>query len=291
MSKKILILGSSGLLGSTLVPYLKSRGYNVVSHSRGRTSATDIVFDLEIQFETVANLSKIQPDTIINLVGLTSVELCELYPNLAYSVNTKTVENIVSWIKEYRKNCHLIHISTDHVYDGAGPHAELNITLTNTYAMTKYASELSATQANASIIRTNFVGKSMVSNRESLTDWVFSSLKVHKSVEVLDDVLFSPLSLDSISGVIEKFIGRDERGTFNAGSRQGLSKAEFDFLFAQKLNLNTSFMNKVSCKEAAFLKAYRPKDMRMNCIKLEETFKLKLPLLTDEIEKIHHDYN
>ena len=54
------------------------------------------------------------------------------------------VENLVSWINGNRRSCYLLHISTDHIYDGTGAAAEENIKLTNYYAFSKFAGELAA---------------------------------------------------------------------------------------------------------------------------------------------------
>lgn len=279
---KILLLGVTGLLGSTLGPHLKSAGYNIVTHARKKGTA-DFIFDLDDWDETCKFLEQIQPTIIVNLVGLTSVELCQQQAHAGYLANTRTVENIVQWIKQSTAACHLIQISTDHVYDGDGPHTEDDVTLTNNYALTKYAGEIAASQIQSTILRTNFVGRSKVSHRESLTDWVYTSLKNGKKVEVLADVLFSPLSMKTLVEMLETVIQRKPVGVFNLGSKEGMSKADFDFEFAERLGLSTDSMSRINSSEAIFLDAYRPKDMRMDCSKFEKLFDVTLPTLAEEI--------
>ena len=199
----ILITGATGLLGSSLMPYLKNCGHKVITH--GHTLHADFMFDLSSREKTYRMLSEIQPTVIINLVSLTSVERCEERVDLAYLINTSTIENIVYWLQTSKENCHLIQISTDHVYDGDGVdlNTEDNISITNNYAFSKYAGELAATRVPSTILRTNFVGRSKVSHRESLTDWVYDNLTAGKHVEVLDDVYFSPLSITKLVEIIE----------------------------------------------------------------------------------------
>ena len=114
---RIVVLGATGMLGSTLVPYLRSSGHNIVTHSKTNTAA-DVRFDLSDWESSHSSLSAIQPNTIINLVGLTNVELCQEQTHTAYLANTRTVENLVRWIKQSPSPCHLIQISTDHFYSG-----------------------------------------------------------------------------------------------------------------------------------------------------------------------------
>ncbi|MDB0065488.1 SDR family oxidoreductase [Oceanospirillaceae bacterium] len=287
---KILILGSTGLLGSSLVPHLRQGGHNIVTHARTEGTA-EFIGDLEGRSVTHELLTIVQPSIIINLVGLTSVEICQEQPHKAYQVNTQTVENIACWIKQSNTSCHLIHISTDQVYDGDGPHDEENITLTNNYALTKYAGEIAAIAVKCTILRTNFVGRSKVNSRESLTDWVYTNLIASRKVEVLTDILFSPLSLTTMVEMIELVIRHKPPGVYNMGSSEGMSKADFDFEFASRLGLPVNSMSRIKTSEAAFLHAYRPKDMRMNCSKFEKKLGIRLPNLSDEIEKSAEDYN
>ena len=286
---KILVLGTTGLLGSTLAPYLKSRGYNIVTHARKKGTA-DFIFDLDVWDTTCEFLTQIQPSIIVNLVGLTSVELCQRQTHAGYLANTRTVENIARWIKQSSAPCHLIQISTDQVYDGDGPHTEDSVTLTNNYALTKYAGEIAAAQVQSTILRTNFVGRSKVSYRESLTDWVYTSLKSSENVQVLTDVLFSPLSMKTLVEMIELVICNKPVGLYNLGSNQGMSKADFDFEFAERLGLPVDTMLRIDSSEATFLHTYRPKDMRMDCSRFEKLLGLKLPTLTVEIARAAEDY-
>ena len=286
---KILVTGATGLLGSSLVPYLKKFGYAVVTHAH--TTQADVMFDIADRIKTYEILEQIQPDVIVNLVGLTNVELCENQVNLAYLANTRTVENLAYWIESSKEDCHLVQISTDHVYDGMWLHTEDNVTITNNYSFSKYAGELAALRVKSTILRTNFVGRSQVSYRESLTDWVYKSMVGSKQVQVLNDVYFSPLSIIALVQMIELVVQKKPIGTYNLGSHIGMSKADFAFAFAECLKLPTNTMARIQSSEAKFFRAYRPKDMRMDSSKFENVLGIKLPNLTDLIQQLAKEYN
>ena len=286
---KILVTGATGLLGSSLVPYLKKFGYTVVTHAH--TTQADVMFDLADRLKTHGILEQIQPDVIVNLVGLTNVELCQDQVNLAYLANTRTVENLAHWIESTKADCHLVQTSTDHVYDGMGLHTEDNVTLTNNYALSKYAGELAALRVPSTILRTNFVGRSQVSYRESLTDWVYISMVGSKQVQVLNDVYFSPLSITMLAQMIELVVQKKPLGIYNVGSHNGMSKADFDFAFAECLKLQTNTMTRIQSSEAKFFKVYRPKDMRMDISKFENALGVNLPKLSDLIQPLAQEYN
>ena len=288
--EKILVMGATGLLGSTLVEFLKNlTNYQVITHSHKKEA--DFNFDVSKFQETNKLISKIKPDAIINLIGLTSVEECQNNPNLAYLLNCKTVENIVTSISNANLKTHFLHISSDHLYDGDGPHYEENICIKNNYAFSKYTGEIIAQRIDSSIIRTNFVGKSRSLGRESMTDWLYNSLKNNKKISVFEDVKFNPLSMNSVSYYIREIIEKKPVGIFNLGSHNGMSKANFDFIFAERMNLDTSQMTRMSVDNVDWDMALRPKDMRMKLDKIEKRLGIKLPTLEDEIKEIAKEYN
>lgn len=285
----ILITGATGLLGSTLQLFLTNTGCDVMT--QGLSSNADNLIDLTHADETFFLLEKIQPKIIINLVGLTQVDFCETNINEAYKLNVKTVENLVKWIKISNSRCHLIHISTDHFYDGAGIHTEDDIKLINVYALSKYAGELAAAQVQSTILRTNFIGRSKTPKRQSFTDWVYHAVKTQTPIQVFDDVFFNPLSMTSLSEMIHVVIEKQPHGIFNLGANKGMSKAELSFAFAEKLNLPTNMMSRINSSQSAQLKAYRPKNMLMDCSKFEKKLGITLPFLKDEIVKIAQEYH
>ena len=289
LMRKILITGATGLLGTILVPSLKDSGAIIVTLAR--TGNADFLIDLANTEKSFATLKKIQPTMIINLASLTSVELCQCEPHMAYLANTRTVENIVHWIEKSNANCHLIQISTDHLYDGSGLNTEDKTTLTNIYAFSKYAGELAAARVPSSILRTNFIGRSKVSNRESLSDWVYTSLKDGQYLQVLADIHFSPLSISTLVKMIQIVVDKKPIGIFNLGSHDGMSKADFAFALADCLKLPTGNMSRIQAEQATFLRAYRPKQMNMDSTKFESTLNIKLPHFYDEIMQVAKDYD
>ena len=283
---KVLVLGSTGLLGIPLSAKLEQEGYTVIRH--GYKSLSDYQVDMTILSNAKMMLNEVNPDVVINLIALTSIDACEKDPNSAYLLNVRTVENLISWAKNHNR-VKIIHISTDHMYDGHGPHPENDVTIRNYYAFSKYCAEHVALRATTCILRTNFVGRSQTPGRKSFSDWIIESLRDKKHIKLFKDVKFSPLSIYTLSNLIALVIEKFTVGVFNLGSSVGISKRDFGILLAERLALSTSPVEDALSTDIKF-SAYLPKDMRMDCSLFEATFNIKLPTVYEEIELIGREY-
>ena len=92
--KKILITGSNGLLGQTLVNLLMKapENYSVFGLSKGdnRMNRNDFVYyDVDItNYDHLKEcVSSIQPSFIINTAAMTNVDTCEDKPNECNDLN------------------------------------------------------------------------------------------------------------------------------------------------------------------------------------------------------------
>lgn len=279
--------GARGLLGISLGPYMRAKGYLLSCHPQEGSSEVRVDFSQPDQARSVLDDAK--PDVIINLAALTNVDECERRPQLAYLSNVRTVENLARWIRSHGDRCHLVQISTDQVYDGTGPHKEADIVLSNYYGFSKYAGELAASLVPSTILRTNFFGPSQIAGRASLSDWLLQSLRHREPITVFDDVCFSPLSIQRLVSLIDRVVDRRLQGVFNLGSRQGMSKADFAFALADTMDLPTDAVTRGPSTQVP-LKAYRPKDMRMDSSRFEDAFGIQLPTLQEELNSMKAAY-
>lgn len=276
-----LILGSNGLLGSSVSPILSSSNESLVLHTR----LGDNQFSADLQNLTEVNrlLKKTHPKKILNLAALANVDFCQ-DSSQAYLGNVKPIENIVNSIKQLNLKCYFINISTDHLYNAPADSKEENIDIVNNYAFSKYFGEIVAQKINSCSIRTNFFGKSLNKDKNSFTDWLFQKLANGDKIKVFKDVYFNPLYMPSMGRYIDLLSKIQPNGVFNIGSRMGLSKSNFAYIFAEELRLPRSKIESIRMSQADFIKSIRPKDMRMDVSKIESLLELKMPILADEIK-------
>jgi dTDP-4-dehydrorhamnose reductase len=285
---RIVVLGAKGRLGSYLIPHLLSCRHEVLCLSRN--GEDDWCADLTDLHQVCAALDKMVPDVIVNLAAQTNIDECEISPQSAYLANVKIVENLAKWVENNGNLSHLVQLSTDQLYDSLGPHKEDDIALINYYGFSKYAGELVAAKVNSTILRTNFFGQVRSPGRVSFSDWLINSLIHEQIITVFDDVYFSPLSLQTLVELLGLVILKRQKGTFNLGSKEGMSKADFAFKLAEILGLATKKMSRGRV-DMAKLTASRAKDMRMDSSLFEHVFGVELPKLEKEIQLMQEVYS
>ena len=104
---KILILGSNGLLGQSLIKRF-NQGFDVYGCSIEPENYTNFLlnenyFKLDITSRTNVKdfFLSIQPDIIINAAAYTNVDKCEEEHDQCWAVNARSLENIVEACKEF----------------------------------------------------------------------------------------------------------------------------------------------------------------------------------------------
>lgn len=274
MKHKVYILGDTGLLGLSFIKYFKNKKFQLVTNSsmlKKRPNFEDIKTVFEI-------LNKVKPNFILNFSGATNVDECEENKNFA-----KKNYTIPSNLREWQKtslDTKIIHISTDQVYGGKGPHYEKKATPLNIYGLTKKRGEEFFSKKNTCILRTNFFGYSI--NENSFSDWIYNSIKKNKKIKLFRNIKFNPLSISKLCSIIKTLIIKKfQPGIYNLGSKNGFSKSKFAILFIK--NICPEYKNYEVVDFEQTFAAKRNCDMRMNVTKFQKKFKINLPTLTKEI--------
>lgn len=131
---KIVLIGSTGLLGSTIKDELKNRNVNSLF-------LTHDLFDV-MNNDDYEQIIDFHPDIVINTAAYLGVEPCEKNPLGAFHLNCKAVEDLANFCESH--NFGLAYISTDGVFDGHdGDYTEDSFpNPINMYGLTKFNGEL-----------------------------------------------------------------------------------------------------------------------------------------------------
>ena len=209
---KILLVGKSGQLGSSLIKTLPEYMSGKVVELK-TTSREEL--DLSIPSKCEDLVMKYQPDYLINAAAYTAVDLAESQKKLAYQINAEAPTIFAKTLKKIGGK--LIHFSTDYVFDGnkSLPYKTTDIANPlNTYGLSKLEGEkkilefLSLTQ-QAIIIRTSWLYDSTGNN---FVTKIIKLIKSNKTLKIVSDQLSSPTSSISLATFCWTVIRSMEQG-------------------------------------------------------------------------------
>ncbi|MFN9323649.1 MAG: SDR family oxidoreductase [Holosporales bacterium] len=135
MTDKILITGSTGVVGQCLTSIFRINSVNYTAPTRN---------DLDIKKLTSipAYLDQVKPNIVVHLAAETNVDLCEIQRQHAILVNYEATKLIADYCKKFKAR--MIYVSTSGVLSGNNryQHSELDIKNPgNFYALTKMRGE------------------------------------------------------------------------------------------------------------------------------------------------------
>ena len=265
---KIIITGSNGLLGQKLVKlFLSKNNYEIHAFSRGenRMMNTDGYTYYSIDITEKENLeqlvNKIQPRYIINTAAMTNVDACELQQLECDLINVEVVVTLVR-LCEINK-IHLIHLSTDFVFDGQknGIYTEEDSpNPISHYGLSKVRSEKIILSADIeyTILRTVLVyGLVDRMDRSNIVLWVKKSLEDKMQINVVTDQFRMPTYAEDLADACYLSIKNKAVGIYNVSSNELMSIYDIALEIADAFDLDASYINSIETS-ALNLPAKRP---------------------------------
>jgi len=226
LKKKILVLGSTGMLGHQVVNYfLKFDDYDVIDIAfRSKLREKTIISDVtdKTAFEKV--VTELSPDFIVNCIGV-----------LIHGSNN--VENAIylnaylpHQLKKISKNigAKLIHISTDCVFSGdKGGYIESDVKDgKGVYSQTKILGEIED-DANLTL-RTSIIGPELKDNGEGIFHWFMGQ---SGDISGFTKAIWSGVTTIELAKAVKWSIDNDITGLYHVTNNTLISKHELLKLF------------------------------------------------------------
>ncbi|PCJ64177.1 MAG: NAD(P)-dependent oxidoreductase [Bacteroidetes bacterium] len=254
--KKLLITGSNGLLGQKLLDlYLTLDNIELIVTSRGKNryprkeGYTYVSLDITNEEEVNQIVSKYSPDCIINTAAMTNVDSCESDKEGCDRLNVNAVGYLVQ--ASNRVHAHLIHLSTDFIFDGtAGPYKEEDTpNPLSYYGESKLKAEtiIRKTCHKWSIARTVLVyGIVHDMSRSNIVLWAKGSLEKGQPIKVVDDQFRSPTLAEDLALGCRLIEQKEADGIFNISGKDQMSIVEIVERVADYFDLDKSIINTIS---------------------------------------------
>jgi dTDP-4-dehydrorhamnose reductase len=206
---RILVTGAAGQVGARVVEALA--GHDVLAAAHDTLDLADWE-----QVEQV--IGEFAPDAVVNTAAMTNVDACERDPERAFAVNALGVRSLA--LAAARRGAHLVHVSTDYVFDGAAsrPYDEWDaVHPLSEYGRSKLGGEDEVARHAASwaTIRTSWVfGR----RGTDLVSWAFGAFDRGELHGVLADQVSIPTFAPDLAVLLARFALERRQGLFHVTS-------------------------------------------------------------------------
>ena len=287
MTKKILIFGSSGLIGNNLAKYLILKKQKVILAERSKKTKRSNYLKFLIHNDLTnkknwSNLEmqiiKLKPDIIINATGITKHHSNKKKMNIINILFPKFLLKVSS-----ENKLKLIHLSTDCIFDGKKGNYKENSksSAKDKYGITKAICESNLrNNKNCLILRTSIVGHE-IKSKNGILEWFLST---KQKVYGYQNAFFTGPTALELSKIIYKIIKIKPKlsGIYNVGGKN-ISKYDLLILINEIYEINKKIYKNIDFEI----------NRSLNTKKIREEIKYKLKnwktLLLEQ--KKFHDKN
>ncbi|MFH0958862.1 MAG: sugar nucleotide-binding protein [Pseudomonadota bacterium] len=271
----VIIIGSDGLIGSSLVRSFLTQGIRVIGTTRRPYSEKR--FQISLDLSNSEQIESWIPPSDVNLAihcaGITKIVQCDSDPLGSFTVNVKNTTKVAR--KLFESGVFQVFLSTNHVFDGSKPfrsHAEPTCPV-NEYGKQKAKTELHFLNLGKSaIIRfTKIIG----SSDNLLGSWV-TSLKRGQQIQPFINMFMSPVPLSTALNVLKMISFSGLTGIFQVSGERDISYAEVARMGARAIKVSEDLVTPILSTDAGF-NMVPPENTTLNTDRLLEDFGISVP--------------
>ena len=242
--KKVLILGSGGMLGHMVYHYFKSLNkYNLIDASfpkkvNPESHLLDVTNKVELESFILSN----KPDIIINCIGILLKGSSEDPSNAIY-LNAYFPHQLSKILRPYGGK--LIHISTDCVFSGEkGAYIETDFKdARDTYGLSKALGEVD--NSHDLTMRTSIIGPELKEKGEGLFYWFMNQ---SGSINGFTKMIWGGVTTLELAKAIDAAINQKITGLIHITNGQPISKYELVLIINQIWKDNQIYVQAISGK-------------------------------------------
>ncbi|NQU73305.1 MAG: NAD(P)-dependent oxidoreductase [Candidatus Omnitrophica bacterium] len=278
-NRKILITGSTGLLGLALIKN-KPAGFDIYAgyynfpkeHLPDADVAEYILFDIRSREEVLNVFNKVCPDIVIHTASLGNVDYCERNKEEAWRTNVEGSRNVIAACRN--KSAKLVFTSSNAVFDGENaPYKETDKpNPIDYYGNTKLQTELDIAEGGIryGIMRLiTMYGWHHPLERQNPVTWVLEKLTKKTKINIVDDIYNNHLFVDNAADATWSFIKNDKEGVYHIAGSQIVSRYELTCRVADVFGLDKNLINPVNSSFFPSI-APRPKNTSYDINKMQD---------------------
>lgn len=247
--KKILVLGSSGMVGSHFVVQLHNT-FTLLTPSHEE-------LDILVKDSIASYIEAQKPEVIVNFAAFTNVNEAEDQTGdksgMAYRMNAQAVKDLAEVAKE--KNILLIQISTEYVFDGTkkgGSYQEDDQrNPINWYGATKAYGEqfLQESGCEYLLVRISMPYTAHFEKKKDIARTFVGLLHDGTAFTAMNDAQITPVLVDTVVDGLKVLIENNARGIYHLGPTDQTTPYDFVHIIAKAFYLDPSHVGPISFEE------------------------------------------
>lgn len=289
---KLLITGSSGLIGSRLVELWQPQFtlIGIDRHPLPSNQIKNIQGDITDSEAITDIIQEIKPDYIVHLAAIADLEFCEKNKEVARKVNIQGTENLLKASKNLK--IHYIYISTGFVFKGdQGNYKEDDLAEPQSYyAMTKYqGEELTKKLVNSwSIVRFNYPYRANFIAKTDCIRWMIPKFKNGEAITLVNDQYLKTAFVDKIGEVIAEVIRKKKSGIFHVADTSYGSWIDLARTVTEVFGFDANLIKEVSYNKylSQTKRVTAPIDVSLNTEHTEKNLGIKMISLKQGLKEI-----
>ena len=263
---RILVTGSTGLIGSQVVRDLVNQDHETLScyHDSKPEDGTLVHLDLLDHDSIIQTIKDTKPDSIIHLAAMTGVDQCETRKDTASQINCTSTGVLAK--QAAKTGAFFLYVSTDYVFDGTKKLAKENTTPNpiDHYGQSKLQGELELNKlASPCAIARTSTPFGFHKTKKTFPLWVKENLETKTKIPVVVDQFTSPTYVPNLSKMLIEIATRQLVGVIHTAGATRISRYNLAEMIADKLNLDKKYLQPVSMNEIDW-DAKRPTDSSLD---------------------------
>lgn len=235
----ILGTGLSGLVGSRIVELNSDLQFQDLSLDSGY----DILKPTALESIFASNSAPV----VLHFAAFTDTNAAWLQNKdrggLCYQLNVVGTQNVVDLCRRHHK--HLIHISTDFVFDGTASGAYVEADIPHPiewYGATKYQAEQIVTSIPSTIVRISYPYRAQFDPKPDLVRKLLSKLRQGDTLKLFTDQITTLTYVDDIALGLRRIIDSPQTGIFHLVGSSSQSPYELGQLLASTFGYDPSLI-------------------------------------------------
>ena len=286
---KLLVLGGSGLIGNALLKNSKNEFDILTTFYKNHISIKN-VRSFQYSFPNDLNnlrelLEKEKPDVLVNTMGYSNIDFCELNKSDTEMLHVEVTEKICKICENIGTK--QIFISSDYVFDGErGNYSEDDVpNPINYYGLSKLkAEQLILKNPINTVIRTSVIYD--WDYRARFFNSVIKNLQNNQEINATTDVYNSVTFLDNLVESIFKVIKLNQNGIFHVVDSTCVNRFEFAEIIAKIFQLDKNLIKTVSVQDEPKNIAKRPKNACLDNSKAKKELGLGFNTIEEGVRKV-----